>query len=225
MKPAALWYFESINLYKVLCPVKLKADEGQHTYLKCQKNDFIYFENQAADSLYFVAQGKVKIYYHAENGDEMVKSILSSGEIFGELALAEEEKRSEFAQAMDNNTLICVWKLEDIKHLLLDNKELSFKLVKLMGLKLFKMQRKIDLLIFKDTRTRVIEFLRDAAEWKGKKVGTETLIMTPLTHGDIAKLVGLSRQSVSTVLNELKSENLIYFDRKRILIRDLALFH
>ena len=221
MKPAALWYFESINLYKVLCPVKLKADEGQHTYLNYKKDDLIYFENQDADSIYFVAKGRVKIFYRSANNEEVVKSILSSGEIFGELALAEEQTRSDYAQAMDNDTVICVWKLDDIKNLLLDDKELSFKLVKLMGLKLFKMQRKVDLLLFKDTRTRVTEFLKDAAEWKGKKVGTETLIMTPLTHGDIAKLIGLSRQSVSTILNDLKEENQIYFDRKRILIRNL----
>ncbi len=225
MKPAALWYFESVNLYNVLCPVKLKTDEGQHTYLEYKKGDFIYFENQEADSIYFVAQGKVRIFYQTGGNEEVIKSILSTGEIFGELALADEGKRSDYAQAMDNGTVICVWKLDDIKNLLLDNKELSFRLVKLMGLKLFKMQRKIDLLVFKDTRTRVIEFLKDAAEWKGRKVGSETLIMTPLTHGDIAKLVGLSRQSVSTILNELKTENQIYFDRRRILIRNLDSLH
>lgn len=222
MKPAAIWYFESVNLYKRLCPVKLKADEGQHAFLNFKKGDYIYFENQDADTIYFVAKGRVKIFYNAENKQEVVKSILSSGEIFGELALVEEEKRADFAQAIENDTMICAWKLEDIKHLMLDNKELSFSLIKLLGLRLFKLQRKFDLLVFKDTRTRVIEFLKDAAEWKGKKVGTETLLMTPLTHQDIAKLVGLSRQSVTTILNELKSENLIYFDRKRILIRDIG---
>ena len=222
MKPAAIWYFESVNLYKVLCPVKLKADEGQHAFLSFKKDDYIYFENQDADTIYFVAKGRVKIFHTSESKQEVVKSILSSGEIFGELALAEEEKRADYAQAMDNDTMICAWKLDDIKHLMLDNKELSFSLIKLLGLRLFKLQRKFDLLVFKDTRTRVIEFLKDAAEWKGKKVGSETLIMTPLTHKDIAKLVGLSRQSVTTILNDLKSENRIYFDRKRILIRDLA---
>lgn len=222
MKPAALWYFESVNLYKMLCPVKLKTDEGRHTYLTYKKDDFVYFENQDADSIYFVAKGRVRIYYSTSTNEEVVKSILSSGEIFGELALAEEERRSDYAQAMEHDTTICVWKLDDLRNLLSEDKELSFKLVKLMGLRLFKMQRKIDLMIFKDTRTRVIEFLKDGAEWKGKKVGTETVIMTPLTHGDIAKLVGLSRQSVSTILNELKNENQIYFDRKRILIRDIA---
>jgi CRP/FNR family transcriptional regulator, cyclic AMP receptor protein len=222
MKPAAIWYFESVNLYKILCPVKLNAVQGNHSFLSFKKDDLIYFENQEADTIYFVAKGRVKIFYQNEQQEEVVKSILSSGEIFGELALADEEKRSDFARALDNDTTICAWKLDDIRHLMQDDKELSFKIVKLLGLRLFKLQRKFDLLVFKDTRTRVIEFLKDAAEWKGKKVGTETLIMTPLTHQDIASLVGLSRQSVTTTLNDLKKENQIYFDRRRILIRDIA---
>ncbi|HEY4653495.1 MAG TPA: helix-turn-helix domain-containing protein, partial [Cyclobacteriaceae bacterium] len=42
-----------------------------------------------------------------------------------------------------------------------------------------------------------------------------------LTHKDIAALTGTSRQTVTTILNELKDRNLIYFDRRKILIRDL----
>jgi CRP-like cAMP-binding protein len=102
-----------------------------------------------------------------------------------------------------------------------ENGELSFKLLKLVGFRLMKLERKLELLVFKDARTRVIEFLKDIASWKGKKVGYETMIPTRLTHKDIASLTGTSRQTVTTILNELKEKNLINFDRKKILIRDL----
>lgn len=197
------------------------AQKSQHGYRTLGKNEYVYFADQEADAIYFVAKGRVKIFHTAVSGKPVVQSILSSGELFGELALADEERRTDFAQAMDDSTTLCVWKLADLKGVLLSDQELSFQLVKLMGLRAHKLQRKVELLLFKDTRTRVIEFLKDAAAWKGRKVGTETLIMTPLTHGDIARLVGLSRQSVSTVMNQLKEENAIYFDRRRILIRDI----
>jgi CRP-like cAMP-binding protein len=47
-------------------------------------------------------------------------------------------------------------------------------------------------------------------------------VPTKLTHKDIAALTGTSRQTVTTILNELKEKNLINFDRKKILVRDLA---
>ena len=99
------------------------------------------------------------------------------------------------------------------------------RMVKLMGLRMLKLERKVELVVFKDSRERVIEFLRDAAEWKGKKVGFETLIETPLRHHDLAKLTGLSRQMLTNVLRSLKRENLINYNRRRILIRDLSTFH
>jgi CRP/FNR family cyclic AMP-dependent transcriptional regulator len=42
-----------------------------------------------------------------------------------------------------------------------------------------------------------------------------------LTHKDIAALTGTSRQTVTTILNELKEKNIINFDRRRILVRDM----
>ena len=140
----------------------------------------------------------------------------------GAFALAGEEVRRDFAQVMDDKTTICPLSIGDLKQLMYQDKELSFKILKLVGLRLMKLERKLESLVFKDARTRVIDFLKDAASWKGKKVGFETMIPTKLTHKDIAALTGTSRQTVTTILNELKDKNLINFDRRKILIRDLA---
>ena len=83
------------------------------------------------------------------------------------------------------------------------------------------MERKIESLVFKDARTRIIDFLRDTALEKGQKVGFEMMIKNHFTHKDIASLTGTSRQTVTTVMNELREKNLINFDRRRILIRDM----
>jgi CRP/FNR family cyclic AMP-dependent transcriptional regulator len=218
----ALWYFESVNLYNVLCPHKVKVMGDRHTFNHYKKDQFIYFPDETATHIYMIAEGRVRIGHYLDEGKEVVSAILSTGEIFGELALAGEEKRRDFAQAMDNTT-VCPLSIEDLKELMYENRELSFKLLKLVGLRLMKLERKMELLVFKDARTRVIEFLKDAASWKGKKVGFETMIPTKLTHKDIAALTGTSRQTVTTILNELKEKNLINFDRRKILIRDLEL--
>ncbi len=221
MNTAALWYFESVNLYQILCPHKVKTMAEKHTYLTFKKDQFIYFPSEQATHIYMIVNGRVRIGHYQETGTEVITSILTTGEIFGELALAGEEVRKDFAQAMENTT-ICPLSLDELKALMKDNKELSFKLLKLIGLRLIKLERKLELLVYKDARTRIIEFLKDTAAWKGKKVGFETMIPTRLTHKDIAALTGTSRQTVTTILNELKEKNLINFDRKQILIRDLG---
>jgi CRP-like cAMP-binding protein len=193
----------------------------KHTFHHYRKNDFIYFEDEPSDHIYLIANGRVKIGSYTEDGKEIVKAILSQGEIFGELALAGEDRRPDFAQAIDDDTTVCPMSLEDMQELMAKNKPLNLKIIKLIGLRIKKLERKIESLVFKDARTRIIEFLRDMAIEKGKKVGFETMFKNHLTHRDIASLTGTSRQTVTTVLNELKDKNIINFDRRRFLIRDM----
>lgn len=222
---SSLWYFESVNLYQILCPHRVKSMAEKHTYNTYKKDEFIYFPDEAATHIYMIVSGRVRLGHYQEDGKEAVTAILSTGEIFGELAMAGEDVRKDYAQVMDANTTICPLSIENLKELMREDRELSFKLLKLIGFRLMKLERKLELLVFKDARTRIVEFLKDTASWKGKKVGFETMIPTRLTHKDIAALTGTSRQTVTTILNELKSKNLINFDRKKILIRDLATFN
>jgi len=218
-----IWYFEDIDLYNILCPHKAPSLKEKHTLRKYSKDAFIYFEDDQSDQIYLIAEGRVKIGSYTEDGREITKAILSAGEIFGELALIGQEKRSDFSQSMDDNTTICPMNIEEMKELMAQNKALNFKIYKLLGLRIKKMERKIESLVFKDSRTRIVEFLRDWAIEKGKKVGFETMMKNYLTHKDIASLTGTSRQTVTTILNELKEKNIINFDRRRILIRDMNL--
>ncbi len=223
-KESALWYFECVDLYDVLCPHKVKVMADKHSFHFFKKDEFIFFPDEPATHIYMIAEGRVRIGHYLEDGKEVISAILATGEIFGELALAGEEKRRDFAQSMDNATSVCPLSIKDLKLLMKDNHELSFKMLKLVGLRLIKLERKLELLVFKDARTRIVEFLKDTASWKGKKVGYETMISTKLTHKDIASLTGTSRQTVTTILNAMKEQNLINFDRRRILIRDLENF-
>ena len=216
-----LWYFENVDLFSILCPTKTPSMAEKHPMTKFNKDDYIYFPDDPSQHVFMIASGRVKIGGHTSDGKEMLRAILGEGEVFGELALTGEEKRKDFAQAMDNNTNICPMTIGDLEELMVENKTLSLKLYKLIGIRFRKLERKLESLVFKDARTRIIEFLKDMAEERGQKVGFEMMIKNHLTHKDIASLTGTSRQTVTTILNELKEKNIINFDRRRILIRDM----
>jgi len=218
---SSLWYFEQVDLYEFLCPHKVPSMKDKHTFHHYKKNSYIYFEDEPSQYIYLIAAGRVKIGSYTEDGKEIIKAILSQGEIFGELALAGEERRPDFAQALDDDTTVCPMSIEDMQNLMANNKPLNLKVIKLIGLRIKKLERKVESLVFKDARTRIIEFLQEMAVEKGKKVGFETMFKNYLTHKDIASLTGTSRQTVTTVLNELKDKNIINFDRRRFLIRDM----
>jgi len=220
-RESKIWYFEKVDLYEILCPHKIPSMKEKHIFHDFNKNDYIYFQEEDADKIYMISEGRIKIASKSEDGNEIVKAILGHGEIFGEMALAGEDKRSDYAQALDSKTTVCPLTIEDMEELMKENKPLSLKIMKIMGFRLKKMERKIESLVFKDARTRIVEFLKDTALERGQKVGFETMIKNHLTHKDIASLTGTSRQTVTTVLNELREQNIINFDRRRILIRDI----
>ncbi len=83
------------------------------------------------------------------------------------------------------------------------------------------MEKRLESLVFKDSRSRIIEFLVDLNAKKGQRVGYEWVVRKFITHQEIANLTATSRQTVTTVLNELKTKNIITFNRKRLLIREL----
>ncbi|MEL6537326.1 MAG: Crp/Fnr family transcriptional regulator [Bacteroidota bacterium] len=210
-----------MDLYEMLCPHKFAEFKDKHTFNKFEKGEFIYLNDEPSTHIFMIAKGRVKIGSYSDDGKEIIKAILSEGEIFGELSLTGEETRGDFAQAMDGDTTVCPMPLEDMQTLLLENKSLSLKIFKIIGLRMKKLERRLESLVFKDARSRIIDFLYEMGMEKGQKVGFEMMIKNHLTHKDIANLTGTSRQTVTTILNELKEKNLINFNRRQILIRDM----
>ena len=185
------------------------------------KGQFIFFPEDPSKTIFFLKEGRVKVGSYTDDGSEIIKTILEPGEIFGELGLAGEEKRNDFAEAMDDTVVVCALGLQEMEGMMQMNPNLSLKVTKLMGFRLRKIERRLESLFFKDVRTRIVDFLREMAKEKGERIGFEIIIHHRLTHRDIASLTATTRQTVTTILNELKADNIIFFDRKKILIRDL----
>lgn len=216
----SLWFFDDVNLFKVLCPHKFKAYKKEHDFDAYKKKDYIYFEDDSANKIYLIEKGKVKLGYYNENGDEIVKAILSKGELFGEKAILGDNIRDEFAQSIDNTTSICPIGVATMHELMRNNQTFSFKVYKFIGFKFKKLERRLQLLLFKDTKTRLIEFLDELCIDYGyncPKTG-DHVIRHPYTQKDIASLIGTSRPTLNILLNELKEENYINFNRKEIRI-------
>ena len=220
-----LWFFENVNLFNLLCPHKFKEYKECHTFDAYKKSDYIYFEEDAASKVYLIEKGKVKLGYYTEDGNEVVKAILTKGELFGEKAILGEEIRNEFAQSVDASTSICPIGVETMHDLMRDNKTFSLKIYKFLGLRFKKLERRLQLILFKDTRTRFLEFTKELCEEYGydcDKTG-DKVIKHPYTQKDIASLIGTSRSNLNVLMNELKEENMITFNRKELrLLQKIA---
>jgi len=142
----SVWYCEKSNMFSLLCPHKYKVYNKKHQVDIYHKNDYIYFEKDAAKKIYLIANGKVKIGYYDEDGTEIIKAILTKGELFGEKAILGVNQRSEFAQSIDKTTEICPVGIDTMHDLMRDNKNLSVSVYKFLGMRFKKLERRLQLL-------------------------------------------------------------------------------
>lgn len=218
--PKSLWYLENIDVSGIFCPKKMDAAHDIQTQKHFKKGSYIYLPEEHADKVYFLTEGRVKIGNYGNSGKEITKAILNPGEIFGELSLIGQTERRDFAYAMEK-TSCCVLSVEDMKMLMKDHGALNLFMMKIMGSRVLQMEQRLESLVFKDSRTRIIEFLLELATKRGQRVGYEVVVRKFITHQEIANITATSRQTVTTLLNELRKKNLLTFDRRRLLIRDL----
>lgn len=219
-KNVSYWYLENIDFNSLFCKTKMTNAAHQDHLIKFNKNEVIYLPDNKIEKLYFIADGRVKIGTYNDQGKELTKSILEKGEVFGELSLIENLEQSNFAIALEETSL-CEMTTEEMKLMMKDHNSLSLFLMKIMGSRVLEMEKRLESLVFKDSRSRIIEYIADLLNKKGERVGYEWVLRNFLTHSEIANITATSRQTVTTVLNDLKTKEILTFNRKRLLVRDL----
>jgi len=222
MDGKSLWFLENINVNEIFCPTKMGQKLSENHVKVFEKGEYIYLPDQASDKIFFINEGRIKIGNINDTGKEITKAILNQGEVFGELSIIGEMKRRDFAFAMEKSK-VCSITSDEMKTLIKDHNSLNIFLMKVLGSRVLEMEQRLESLVFKDSRSRIIQYIVDSVNKNGQRVGYEWVVRKFITHQEIANLTATSRQTVTTVLNELRNEKLITFDRKRLLVRDLEI--
>ncbi|PWT77727.1 MAG: Crp/Fnr family transcriptional regulator [Bacteroidetes bacterium] len=189
----------------------------EHHFMEVPKGEYIYFEAYNHNKIYFVKDGYIKIGYIDNEGHERVKEIIQKGELFGQFTLEKSSLNGEFAQAYKQNVSICAFNIDDFEKLLKRRPDLALKYSKQVGAKLRNIENRLVNLLNKDVKTRLIHFLWQLVEQKiGENTAEGFCIPNYLTHEDIANLIGSSRQTVTTMINELETEEILSYNRQQI---------
>jgi CRP-like cAMP-binding protein len=185
------------------------------------KYQFIYHQGDPAGHLYLLEHGVVKIGTFNSDGREIIKQILHPEALFGEMSVICEERHDNYALTFNSEVYLYRIDAEDFRTFLQQCPGLYFNILAMIGRKLKHTEKRLESLIFKDARERIVDFLKQNAEKHGMRVGYETMFKHSFTQQDIANFTGTSRQTVTSVLNDLRKSNMIYFNRKSVLIRDM----
>lgn len=192
-----------------------------HNFLEASSGEYIYFPHQNRNKLYFAKDGFIKLGYIDEQGNEVIKEIIQKGEVFGQLTLEKNNEQDEFAQAYKSDVSLCAFTMEDFLRLLQRKPEMAIAFSFHLGNKLRKVENRLLNILNKDVKSRLAQLLLQLAADNNSIADNKALIDKFLTHDDIAKLIGSSRQTVTTTLNQFEKQELITVSKKHIGINDI----
>ena len=216
------WYLRDHKLFWTLSMSQIKQLCIITGFKKAKKGEIIYFSSSDVPRIFLLKKGNIKIVAVDEEGNETIKDIIQKGDLFGELTLENDKQSNEYAKVLSDDVVICSFLMSDFEDLLLKNPSLALSYTKFVGLKMKRIKNNYSNLFSKDAKTRLILFLKDWAEREGKAEGNKIELDNYLTQNDIAQIICTSRQTATLLLNELEEKNLIYYNRKQIIIDDIS---
>lgn len=204
--------FNSLNFFQDIDLEVLK--QIPHTIFKMQKAGNIYYPADKGQIIYFVLSGFVKLSNITEEGEEVIHDIITGGDIFGNIN--NSSSFSEVAEALSEGEIIAI-KGNYFFELLNQNPFLYARLINILCERLRASEAKLNQLIHKDSRFRVLNVLQNLSK-SGLQQGESIVVNNMLTHQDIANYSATSRQTVSSALSDLKVKGIISYNRKHITL-------
>lgn len=182
-----------------------------------ERGDFIFRAGVSAKDVYILRSGRVKIFQLNNKGKETLLWFCAPGEVFGVSELCQGVPRRVYAQASERSEVIAVDR-EEFVRFLASHPDKALALIDLLSSRLRCLGFFLEGIATADVSQRVTMLLRHLGERYGRRAGNEIFIDMAITHQEMADMIGTTRQSVTTVLNELKRQGLLYCNNRRMRI-------
>lgn len=184
------------------------------------RNSTIFVEAQERTTIYFIQTGSIKITRVDNSGNEQVITLLQKGDMFPHVGFFDDSPYPGTAQTITDCKLLAI-SIKDFDRLLNSNPQIAKSVMKIMAKKILQLQSRLQVVISGDVHQKVVMSLLRLVQEYGIVKEDGILISIPLTHQDLANMLGMSRESVNRVLNQLKKEKILNINRKGILIYNL----
>ena len=216
-----LWFLKGYDLFENLTPEQAQRLERHALFRSFKRNSLIYSPSDVGQSIMVLAKGRVKIKDITPDGKETILAFIEEGEIFGELAILDSEPRQDYAETVEDSEIIVVPR-ENMLWLMQTKPDVSLYITKLIGWRRRRIENRLRNVLFLPSRDRMIRLLHELIDAHGDRQGNRCELRLALSHQDLASLIGVTRETVTTALGHLKAEGLIKMQRRRIVVVDCA---
>ncbi len=207
-----LWLFESLE------PAEMQALMGAATKKVYTPGQTVFVQADPTDRMFLIKAGRVRLSKLLEDGSEFTLDIRKAGDFLGENMLGEEAVYPVTAWCMEE-TLTCGFTKERFEKLVLDHPRIGLQVMRNLSKRISSLTNRIESMSLTHLGARLYQVLRNMALEHGVKSRDGLVIQFPLTHEDLAFLVGAHRVSVTRALKELKKTGSVVQQKRRLVVR------
>ncbi|HXE73802.1 MAG TPA: Crp/Fnr family transcriptional regulator [Candidatus Nitrosotenuis sp.] len=186
------------------------------------RGTYLCEQGGAGEEFLILIAGSVKVDVLTPEGKELTLTLLKPYHHLGEMALLDDSPRSANVVALEDTRVLAVHK-HDFRRILEKHPQMFFPIVRHLARRLRVLTEDVASLAYLDAYSRVARKVLHLADQLGVDTEKgEVLIPHPITHQELANLVGATRETVTKILNEMKDRGLLSIDQHKIKILQKA---
>jgi CRP-like cAMP-binding protein len=179
----------------------------------------VFREGDQSDTCYIVREGQARAIRTHGDGRTITLATFGPGDIFGELAMFEDERRSATVEATEPTSVVAVLG-PDMRRLMTEHPEISKRLVIALGRRLRETNERLSRQSFQTVQSRVAVVLSELVGQELAQGAEEHNVLVTATQADLAQLAGSSRESASRFLAVLERAGVISQGRGRLVVHE-----
>jgi CRP/FNR family transcriptional regulator len=211
-------FLKNTEIFSSLSDKDMEHITNKMVVKQFKKNETILYEEDTNEYMYIILLGKVKAVRTTEEGKEIILAIHKSGSFFGEMALIDGKTMPASVIATDDSLIALIAK-QDFFSIVFHQNKVTKNLLEILCSRLRKCWDTIQLLNFNNATHRTKMLLLMLIDEYGEKTPEGTKLNIKLTHQDISDMTGLTRESVTRVIDKLqKSKEITILEKKSICL-------
>lgn len=214
-----LWHIKQCPLFSAMSPEEMRAIESAAQMYEVPKNKVLPPPPGDEPSLFVVKKGHVQLTYTDEGGNEAVVILLGPGDVFGSL----DHTDLTFGEHCRTVSDACICRISRTKfeHMLHKYPNLAFHLTKFSLLRINRLQVRLAEMMMRQADERLALALLDLDKQVGRDDadGRRRLALA-LTHADLGKLIGTTREMVTILLGKFRSADLVESEKGWLFLKD-----
>ena len=196
----------AIPLFSSLDSAELEQASTKMKIREFRRNDTILNEEDTNEYMYLILSGKVKIVQTSEDGKETILAIHKSGDFFGEMTLIDGKTMPASVLAYED-TLTAIISQKNFNEMISTQEKINRQLLIILCSRLRESWDRIQLLNFNNAAHRMKMLFTMLSDKYGEKTEEGMTLAIKLTHQDIANMAGITRETVTRVIDRWQKSN------------------